>query len=104
MERIEITRYRCESHNLKIENRPAPLLLLCYLVYQGLSNQATREEWVCICNEISIQTLHHCLFNCSLLEDWRNNFTFMTIEETLNLEGICSCLMEMERILGISAK
>ena len=53
-ERVLITRYRCGSHNLNIEAGR-----LCNPIIP-------REERLCACNT-DIQSLRHCLFDCTLL-------------------------------------
>ena len=85
-ERVLITRYRSGSHNLKIETirhsyPPIP-----------------RDQRLCSCNN-GVQTLHHCLFECPLLNDIRRNYEYGSIEEAFKLPNIAKLLMDMEKVI-----
>ena len=71
-ERVLLTRYRCGSHNLKIESGR-----LC-------NPKIPREERTCTC-KTNIQSLRHCLFECPLLEEVYQEYDYTTIEEAFNL-------------------
>ena len=88
-ERIITTRYRCGSHNLKIEsgrmcNPPIP-----------------REDRVCACLT-GIQTLEHCLFYCPLMVNLYEDYHFKSMEEAMRSERIASFLTKMEKYLHVS--
>ena len=85
-ERRLVTRYRTGSHNLKIESGR-----LC-------NPTIPREERICTCGT-GVQSLHHCLFDCPLLEDVHTNFTYTTIEEALASLDAAKLLMEMENMI-----
>ena len=87
-ERILTTRYRCGSHNLRIETGRMcnPLI--------------PRSERHCSCNT-DIQSLHHVLFDCPLIADLHQEYNFTSIEEALNRDDVSQFLLKMERKLGI---
>ena len=85
-ERVLITRYRSGSHKLKIEtgrhsHPPIP-----------------REERLCSCNN-GLQTLHHCLFDCPLLNEVRGNYEYSSIEEAFKLPNVAKLLMDIEKVI-----
>ena len=85
-ERVLITRYRSGSHNLKIESGR-----LC-------NPKIPRDERLCTCN-MDLQTLRHCLFDCPLLADVREEYDFLSIEEALNLPDVAKILMKIEKVI-----
>ena len=89
-ERILISRYRCGSHSLRIETGR-----LCNPIIP-------REERLCKCNT-AIQTLHHCLFDCPLLQHLYVLYDYATVEEAMNMDGIAILITKIEKILKISA-
>ena len=89
-ERILISRYRCGSHNLRIETG-------------RLSNPfIPREERYCSCNT-GVQSLHHILFECPFLADLHEEYNFTSISEALNRDDTTQFLLKMERKLGINS-
>ena len=89
-ERILMSRYRCGSHNLRIETG-------------RLSNPfVPRNERYCSCNN-GVQSLNHILFECPLLEDLHQEYNFRSITEALDRDDIASFLLKMERTLGINS-
>ena len=87
-ERILITRYRCGSHNLRIETGR-----LC-------NPSIPRIERYCSCST-DVQSLHHVLFDCPLIVDLHHEYAFTSIEEALNRDDVSRLLLKMERQLGI---
>ena len=87
-ERIMITRYRTGSHNLRIETGR-----MC-------NPTIPREQRVCTCNT-GVQSLSHCLFDCSLLQELRVEYSFGSIDEALNSPLIPKFLLKMEKVLNI---
>ena len=87
-ERVIISRYRCGSHNLKIE-----IGRLC-------NPKIPREERMCVC-KTGIQSLQHCLFHCPLLLDLHNDYNFTTIEDAFKRNHIANFFIKMEKILNI---
>ena len=90
-ERILTSRYRCGSHNLRIETG-------------RMGNPfIPREERRCPCNT-GVQSLHHVLFECPTLVHLHEEFNFTSIGEALNRGDIAMFLLKMERLLGISSR
>ena len=83
-ERVLLTRYRCGSHNLKIET--------------GRLNipKIPRENRICSCNS-GIQSLHHCFFECPLLRELLQGTEFTSLEEAINLPNIVNLLLNIEK-------
>ena len=92
VERIVVTRYRCGSHYLKIETG------------RWMHPIIPRDERFCECHT-GVQTLHHCLFECPLLNDLRNEHNinnFNSVDTAMTSVDIFKFLIRMERILDIS--
>ena len=70
-ERILTSRYRCGSHDLRIETG------------RMANPTIPRDERLCSCNT-GVQSLHHVLFDCPLIEDLREEYQFTSIEEAMN--------------------
>ena len=87
-ERILVSRYRCGSHNLRVESGR-----LC-------NPKIPRENRICICG-LDIQTLHHCLFDCPLLQDLRNEFLYESVADVLAGNDAPKILMKLEAKLKI---
>ena len=87
-ERVLLTRFRCGSHNLKIETGR-----LC-------NPKIPREDRLCKCNA-GIQSLQHCLFDCQLLQDVHQEHEYTTIEEAFNSPEIVILLVKIGKVLGI---
>ena len=87
-ERVLLTRYRCGSHNLKIE------------VGRLCNPKIPREERLCKCNN-GIQSLRHCLFDCRLLREVYEEFDYTTIEEAFNSPEIVNLLVKIEKVLNV---
>ena len=85
-ERVLVTRYRCGSHNLKIESGR-----LC-------NPKIPREERICSCNT-NIQTLRHCLFECPLLHEIHQEYEYTSVEEAFSSPDIIDLLMKIENLL-----
>ena len=83
-----ITRYRTGSHNLRVETGR-----LC-------NPTLPREERVCRCNT-GVQTLKHCLFDCPLLTELHDEYSYSSIAEALNLPGAVNLLLQIEKKLHI---
>ena len=88
-ERVITSRYRCGSHNLKIESGR-----LC-------NPKIPRDDRLCICNN-GIQSLHHCLFECPLLHDLYGRYPYVSIEEAFALPNIADLLLEIEKMLKVT--
>ena len=87
-ERVLLTRYRCGSHNLKIE-------------VGRLSNpKIPREDRLCRCNA-GIQSLQHCLFDCQLLQEVHQEHDYTTVEEAFNSPEIVDLLVKIGKVLGV---
>ena len=85
-QRVVITRYRTGSHNLRIEkDRRFP--------------NSKREDRVCKCN-IDIQTVHHVIMNCPLLQDCRLKYGIDNTQSGITNDDF---LLEMECILDIKS-
>ena len=87
-ERVLLTRYRCGSHNLKIETGRLN------------SPKIPRENRICSCNS-GIQSLHHCFFECPLLRELLQGTEFTSLEEAINLPNIINLLLNIEKTLKI---
>ena len=87
-ERVLLTRYRCGSHNLKIE------------VGRLCNPKIPREERLCKCNA-GIQSLQHCLFDCQLLQEVHQEHDYTTIDEAFNSPEIVNLLVKIGKVLGI---
>ena len=87
-ERVLLTRYRCGSHNLKIE------------VGRLCNPKIPREERLCKCNA-GVQSLRHCLFDCQLLQEVYREYEYTTIEEAFNSPEIVPLLAKIGKVLGI---
>ena len=85
-ERVLITQYQSGSHNLKIETGR-----LC-------NPTIPRDERVCSCNT-GLQTLHHCLFDCPLLDEIRAGYEYDSIEGALKLPNAAKLLIEIDRAI-----
>ena len=83
-QRVFITRYRCGSHNLRIE--------------AGRTSYIPREERLCICNN-DLQTVKHVLLQCPLLNGLRERYNVLDVENGIMNENY---LLEMEKSLGIT--
>ena len=88
-ERVLVSRYRCGSHNLKIESGR-----LC-------NPKIAREERLCICNT-GVQSLRHCLFDCPLLHELHEEYAYTSIEEAFMLPDIVKLLMRMKNLLKVT--
>ena len=88
-ERVLVSRYRCGSHNLKIESGR-----LC-------NPKIAREERLCICNT-GVQSLRHCLFDCPLLHELHEEYAYTSIEEVFMLPDIVKLLMRMKNLLKVT--
>ena len=88
-ERVITSRYRCGSHNLKIESGR-----LC-------NPKIPRDDRLCMCNN-GIQSLHHCLFECPLLHDLYGRYPYASIEEAFALPNIADLLLEVEKMLNVT--
>ena len=83
-QRVLSTRYRTGSHNLRIEkDRRFP--------------NSKREDRVCKC-EMGIQTVHHVILVCPLLQASRHKYGIVDIQSGVTNDDF---LMEMECILNI---
>ena len=87
-ERVLLTRYRSGSHNLKIETGR----LCCPKI--------PRENRTCLCG-LGVQSLRHCLFECTLLREVFQGVEYTTLEEAFNSPDIVNVLMDVERVLKI---
>ena len=87
-ERIMITRYRCGSHNLKIETGR----MCCPKI--------PREERLCKCNT-AVQSLSHCLSQCPHLENLYSEYQYTSLVEAMEADNIAIFLSKMEKILKI---
>ena len=88
-ERVLLTRYRCGSHNLKIE------------VGRLCNPKIPREDRLCKCNN-GVQSLRHCLFDCELLREVYEEHDYSTIEEAFNSPDIVNLLMKIGKVLNVS--
>ena len=88
-ERVLLTRYRCGSHNLKIE------------VGRLCNPKIPREDRLCKCNN-GVQSLRHCLFDCELLREVYEDHDYSTIEEAFNSPDIVNLLMKIGKVLNVS--
>ena len=86
--RVLLTRYRSGSHNLKIETGR----LCCPKI--------PRENRTCLCG-LGVQSLRHCLFECTLLREVFQGVEYTTLEEAFNSPDIVNVLMNVERVLKI---
>ena len=83
-QRVMITRYRTGAHNLMIEKgRRQPRI--------------PQEERLCSCNR-GVQTIHHVIMDCLLLNELRNKYNVTCVENGIMNDQF---LLEMEHILGI---
>ena len=83
-QRVQVTRYRTGSHNLRIErDRRFP--------------NSKREDRVCACN-MGVQTVRHICMVCPLLQDIREKYEIDSVEKGVGNDDF---LVEMECILGI---
>ena len=89
-ERILTSRYRCGSHDLRIETG------------RMANPTIPRDERLCSCNT-GVQSLHHVLFDCPLIEDLHEEYQFTSIEEAMNRGDLTQFLLKMERKLGINS-
>ena len=81
--RVCVTRYRTGSNNLMIE--------------KGRMFGSAREDRLCKCG-MDIQSLRHVLLDCHLLNDIRDKYTIVDVENGVMKECF---LLEMEAILDI---
>ena len=90
LERILLSRYRCGSHNLRIETGRMcnPFL--------------PRDERYCCCNS-GVQSLHHVLFECPLTATIREEYAYTSIEEAFKEDDITQLLLKMELELGVNS-
>ena len=88
-ERVLVTRYRCGSHNLKIEAGR-----LC-------NPKIPRVDRICKCNT-GIQSLKHCLFYCHLLRAVYQEQDYTTIEGAFNSFGIVNLSVKIGKMLNVS--
>lgn len=86
-ERVLLSRYRCGSHNLKIE------------VGRLCNPKILREERLCKCNN-GVQSLRHCLFDCVLLKEVYEEHDYSTIEEAFNSPKIVD-LLKIGKVLRV---
>ena len=80
--RINFTRYRLSSHNLKIET--------------DRWQRKPREERKCICNNVSIQDELHVLKDCELTQSIRNSYdeiNFTNFDDFFNCEDSTVCII-----------
>ena len=82
-QRTCITRYRTGSHNLAIE--------------RGRMTGAVRDDRLCSCN-LDTQTIKHVLLHCPLLNDIRDKYGIVNVEDGVMNDGF---LTEMESVFGI---
>ena len=81
---VMITRYRTGSHNLRIEkDRRIP--------------NSIQEDRVCKCN-MGVQTIHHVILDCPLLQDSRLKYGVNDIQSGIMNDDF---LVEMETVLNI---
>ena len=92
IERILITRYRTGSNNLRIETGRIKCPVL------------PREQRLCLC-EVSVQTLHHVLFECEKVRNMENaNLfidTFTTVEEFFRLPNVHEHILTISKTLKV---
>ena len=89
-ERIILSRYRSGSHSLRIETG-------------RLANPTIpREDRLCSCL-MGVQSLKHCMFECPLLQELRNEYVFTSIEEAFKINDIVNFFMKMGKILNITS-
>ena len=88
-ERVLLTRYRCGSHNLKIE------------VGRMCNPTIPRDERLCKCNN-GVQSLKHCLFDCVLLRDVYEEFDYYTtIEEAFDSPEAVDLFAKIGKVLNV---
>ena len=87
-ERVLVTKYRCGSHNLRIETGR-----MC-------NPTIPRDESICLCNT-GVQSLTHCLFDCPLLHELYEEFDYTSIAEAFLLPDIAKLIMKMKSLLRI---
>ena len=83
-QRVNITRYRCGSHNLMIEKGRRP-------------PHIPQEERLCMCNT-GLQTVKHVLMDCPLLLDLQQKHDITDVEGGVMNDLF---LLEMEKTLGV---
>ena len=83
-QRVNITRYRCGSHNLMIEKGRRP-------------PHIPQEERLCLCNT-GLQTVKHVLMDCPLLLDLQQKHDITDVEGGVMNDLF---LLEMEKTLGV---
>ena len=88
VERILVTRYRCGSHNLRIETGRWSIPII------------PRNERLCVCST-DVQTLQHCLFECPLVNELRIQHNYNSLEEAMSSDNIAYFLMNMERKIDV---
>lgn len=88
LDRITITRYRTGSHSLAIERG------------RWVKPKLLRENRICICGN-NVQTIKHCLLECSLLNNIRHYIDTSNIENAITSQNINVFLNKMEIILKI---
>ena len=87
--RIEFTRYRLSSHNLKVET--------------GRWGRIKREDRTCSCVTGGVQDEHHVLFHCKLTTNLRERFNIQgdSLEEFFNRtddKSLCDIFYELSKI------
>ena len=85
-QRVKVTRYRTGSHNLRIEkDRRFP--------------NSRREDRVCKCN-MDVQTIHHVIIDCPLVQDSRRKYDIHNIQDGIMNDDF---LLEMECALDVKS-
>ena len=89
--RIEFTRYRLSSHNLKVET--------------GRWGRIERENRLCSCSIGGIQDEFHVLFQCELTRDLRQKYQIQTdsFDDVYNEEEdetLCDLFYELSKIFA----
>ena len=87
--RIEFTRYRLSSHNLKVET--------------GRWGRINRENRTCSCTTGGIQDEYHAVFRCDLTRNIRERYDIQseTLEELfdgMEEESLCDIFYELSKI------
>jgi hypothetical protein len=83
-QRVQVTRYRTGSHNLRIEkDRRYP--------------NSKREDRTCTCN-MGVQSIKHVCIDCPLLQEIRDKYGIDSIQKGVSNDDF---LMEMECVLNI---
>ena len=89
LKRIEFTRYRLSSHNLKVET--------------GRWGRVARENHTCLCTVGGVQDEYHCIFQCDWTRHLRTKYSIgsQSLEDLyhdLNVETLCDLFYELNII------